>query len=289
MAFCLRFISSCKSANKSLNRFLSASEIHNATVKNHHINSKSRFTQDIGWLRNKGSVSGKSNLRFLNPFFDADGILRVGGGLQHSNLDYGQKHSIILPERHHCTDLIIEHYNSHSLLKTVQFLSFSASENNPQETDDEEESSLSEDVTDPLEGKSILLMRIILMRKVPLMKIRIHLKKVKVNLMHRHKFILKDKFNLCQINHPFLNKEVYPLLSQELYSLVNMEVQPLLIKVYPLLRKELCSFQRKEVHQFLSQELRSLLVKELRPLLSKELRKLLKASNSSQAKTIGKS
>ncbi|UYV67972.1 hypothetical protein LAZ67_5002671 [Cordylochernes scorpioides] len=100
MAFCLRFISNCKSTNKSLNRFLSASEIHNATVK--------------------GFVSGKSNLRFLNPFLDFDGILRVGGRLRHSNLDYNQKHPLILPKRHHCTDLIIEHYHKQSLHSDLQ-------------------------------------------------------------------------------------------------------------------------------------------------------------------------
>ncbi|UYV71028.1 hypothetical protein LAZ67_8001463 [Cordylochernes scorpioides] len=77
MAFCLRFISNCKSTNKSLNRFLSASEIHNATVKVIILIQNQEFTQDIGWLRDKGFVSGKSNLRFLNPFLDADGILRT--------------------------------------------------------------------------------------------------------------------------------------------------------------------------------------------------------------------
>ncbi|UYV60400.1 hypothetical protein LAZ67_1001040 [Cordylochernes scorpioides] len=120
MAFCLRFISNCKSTNKSLNRFLSASEIHNATVKIIILIQNQDFIQDIGWLRNKGFVSGKSNLRFLNPFLDADGILRVGGRLQHSNLDYSRKHPIILPKRHHCTDLIIEHYHKQSLHSGLQ-------------------------------------------------------------------------------------------------------------------------------------------------------------------------
>ncbi|UYV76604.1 hypothetical protein LAZ67_14001432 [Cordylochernes scorpioides] len=77
MAFCLRFISNCKSTNKSLKRFLSGSEIHNAMVKIIILIKNQEFTQDIGWLRNKGSVLEKSNLRFLNPFLDGDGILRV--------------------------------------------------------------------------------------------------------------------------------------------------------------------------------------------------------------------
>ncbi|UYV69727.1 hypothetical protein LAZ67_7000491 [Cordylochernes scorpioides] len=120
MAFCLRFISNCKSTNKSLNRFLSASEVHNATVKVIILIQNQEFTQDIGWLRDKGFVSGKSNLRFLNPFLDADGILRVGGRLQHSNLDSNRKHPIILPKRHYCTDLIIEYYHKQSLHSGLQ-------------------------------------------------------------------------------------------------------------------------------------------------------------------------
>ncbi|UYV74958.1 hypothetical protein LAZ67_12001897 [Cordylochernes scorpioides] len=98
------------------------SEIHSATVKIIILIQNQEFTQDIGWLRNKGSVSGKCNLRFLNPFLDADGILRVGGRLQHSNIDYNQKHPIILPKGHHCTDLIIGHYHRqflHSGLQTT--------------------------------------------------------------------------------------------------------------------------------------------------------------------------
>ncbi|UYV84326.1 hypothetical protein LAZ67_X001851 [Cordylochernes scorpioides] len=128
MAFCLRFISNCKSTNKSLNRFLSASEIHNATVKIIILIQNQDFIQDIGWLRDKGFVSGKSNLRFLNPFLDADGILRVGGRLQHSNLDSNRKHPIILPKRHHCTDLIIEHYHKQSTFGSTNHIIYDFSE-----------------------------------------------------------------------------------------------------------------------------------------------------------------
>ncbi|UYV76709.1 hypothetical protein LAZ67_14001846 [Cordylochernes scorpioides] len=105
MPFCLRFISNCKSTNKSLNRFLSASEIHNATVKSIILIQNQEFTQDIGWFRNKGSVSGKSNLRNTSSL---------------KSLDHNQKHPIILPKIHHCTDLIIEHYHKQSLHSGLQ-------------------------------------------------------------------------------------------------------------------------------------------------------------------------
>jgi len=52
----------------------------------------------------------KSILRNFTPFLD-DGILRVRGRLKHSNLSFDRKHSIILPQRHFFTELVIK--NSH--------------------------------------------------------------------------------------------------------------------------------------------------------------------------------
>lgn len=43
----------------------------------------------------------------LHPFLDVNGLLRVGSRLMHAGLKYEQKHQIILPGRHHVTDLII--------------------------------------------------------------------------------------------------------------------------------------------------------------------------------------
>ncbi|XP_011859296.1 PREDICTED: uncharacterized protein LOC105556796 [Vollenhovia emeryi] len=42
---------------------------------------------------------------------DKSGVLRVGGRLVHADLKYEQKHQIILPQRHHVTELIIR--NAH--------------------------------------------------------------------------------------------------------------------------------------------------------------------------------
>ncbi|XP_036138375.1 uncharacterized protein LOC118644288 [Monomorium pharaonis] len=43
----------------------------------------------------------------LNPFIDEDGLLRVGGRLQASDLTFAQKHPILLPSRNRITDQII--------------------------------------------------------------------------------------------------------------------------------------------------------------------------------------
>ena len=46
----------------------------------------------------------------LNPILD-DGLLRVGGRLQHAPIDVNAKHPYILPNKHHLTDLIVRNYH----------------------------------------------------------------------------------------------------------------------------------------------------------------------------------
>ena len=46
------------------------------------------------------------SLRKLQPFFDEDGIIRVGGRLQYSDLSVDQKHPILLPKRHEFVRLL---------------------------------------------------------------------------------------------------------------------------------------------------------------------------------------
>ena len=53
----------------------------------------------------------KSNLAGLDPFLDQDGVLRVGGRLNRSSLTFEEKHPILLPKKHHVSQLIIRHYH----------------------------------------------------------------------------------------------------------------------------------------------------------------------------------
>lgn len=63
------------------------------------------FCSEIADLLNNKSLKG--NLAGLNPFLDSEGLLRVGGRLDNSDLPYSQKHPIILPRSCHLTKLII--------------------------------------------------------------------------------------------------------------------------------------------------------------------------------------
>ena len=68
------------------------------------------------------NVSYSSPLRKLNPVV-VDGIIRVGGRLGNTDaLSYASKHPIILPNKHHVTDLIIRHYHQVGHVGATQVL-----------------------------------------------------------------------------------------------------------------------------------------------------------------------
>ena len=59
----------------------------------------------------KKSLPKESNLLRLDPFVDADGLLRVGRGLRNSSLVYHEKDLLLLPRRHHMSMLITRHFH----------------------------------------------------------------------------------------------------------------------------------------------------------------------------------
>lgn len=67
------------------------------------------FTEEYTALSNNLAVSKRSRLLSLNPFFDMENdLIRVGGRLRHSTYDFQKKFPIILPPKHHLTQLIVQ-------------------------------------------------------------------------------------------------------------------------------------------------------------------------------------
>ena len=58
----------------------------------------------------KKSLKG-SQLYHLDPFLDSYGILHVGGRLRRAEMEYGEKHPIVLPKNHHVLQLVVKHYH----------------------------------------------------------------------------------------------------------------------------------------------------------------------------------
>ena len=52
-----------------------------------------------------------SQLYRLDLFLDSHGILRVGGRLSRAQMEYNEKHPIVLPKCHYVSQLIAKHYH----------------------------------------------------------------------------------------------------------------------------------------------------------------------------------
>jgi hypothetical protein len=64
------------------------------------------YTQEMD-LMEQQEVASTSSLKTLHPFIDQEGLLRVGGRLQQSNLPYQAMQQMILPPNHHFTKLVV--------------------------------------------------------------------------------------------------------------------------------------------------------------------------------------
>jgi hypothetical protein len=123
LAYCLRFTYNLRNPN---NRrvgdcsYQERQQVECLLVK--HV-QKIEFSVDI--LKLEQNKICLKPLRKLNPFLDADHIVRVGGRLAYSKLSFNNKHPILLPRSHRLTELIIEtthKENLHPGLKTLHYL-----------------------------------------------------------------------------------------------------------------------------------------------------------------------
>ena len=72
---------------------------------------QSCFQNEISRLLDGRCVSRKSNIFKLDPFLDNHEIIRVGGRIRQSRMEYKLKHSIVLPKNGHITSVIIDFYH----------------------------------------------------------------------------------------------------------------------------------------------------------------------------------
>lgn len=80
------------------------------------------FGEDISCLASNEQLLSKSKLLSLNPTLDEDGILRVGGRLKNANINYNQKHPIILPQMDHFTSLVVSEAHDKTLHGHIQLM-----------------------------------------------------------------------------------------------------------------------------------------------------------------------
>ncbi|XP_036347054.1 uncharacterized protein LOC118756397 [Rhagoletis pomonella] len=69
------------------------------------------LASDYKALVTSKEIAASSDLYSLMPFIDEDGLMRVGGRLENSSLNFESKHPIILPKGHELTEALIDHFH----------------------------------------------------------------------------------------------------------------------------------------------------------------------------------
>ena len=114
IARCLRWLQKFRHFIK-LSENLQIEELQNAEKVIVRAAQKSAFNYEINCLQKDKPLKENNNLICLDPFFDEDGIIRVGGRIQKALIPYASRHPIILPKNNHITNIIIQEYNLNNL------------------------------------------------------------------------------------------------------------------------------------------------------------------------------
>lgn len=113
-AYCLRFSHNCQQKHiekRILCKSLSVQEMENSLKTLIGYVQKNEWSTEISNLIQHKQLNLKSNIKNLNPFLDEDSLLRVGGRLSNSELDFDHKHPYLLPAKSILTKLIFKHYH----------------------------------------------------------------------------------------------------------------------------------------------------------------------------------
>lgn len=122
IALCKRFINNLKQSSTKITEFLSSHELKTALQSLIIYTQGVHFTNTIRCIKNSSHQHANNNLTSLNPFIDNNGILRVGGRIEHANTPYDQRHPIILPRHSHLSTRIVDYIHHQTLHGNVQLM-----------------------------------------------------------------------------------------------------------------------------------------------------------------------
>lgn len=116
IAFIFRFFNNCKNRIRTCKiselSCLSAEELQLADNRIIFVTQTHYFSDVFACLFQKQSIRKTSQLRALNPFLDANDLLRVGGRLRNAQLTFDRKYPVILPAKSRYVELLITHLHT---------------------------------------------------------------------------------------------------------------------------------------------------------------------------------
>ncbi|XP_020296284.1 uncharacterized protein LOC109861165 [Pseudomyrmex gracilis] len=107
LAYCLRFLKARRPTSPT--RLVSHEEAAFALNVMCKTVQALAFPGEVGALTRGDNVNARSNILSLAPFVDEGGLLRVGGRLRNSGLQFDACHPVLLPRSHTLTLRIVEH------------------------------------------------------------------------------------------------------------------------------------------------------------------------------------
>ncbi|XP_054259893.1 uncharacterized protein LOC128984579 [Macrosteles quadrilineatus] len=115
-AWCRRFINRLKKIDSIEHTpYLTPKELNDSLLLWTGIVQLEAFNEDLKQLTNQKPINKLSKLRNFTPFLDQNKLIRVGGKLNQSTLEYDSKHPLLLPKDSNLSKLII----SDSHLRTL--------------------------------------------------------------------------------------------------------------------------------------------------------------------------
>ncbi|XP_040150840.1 uncharacterized protein LOC120893181 [Anopheles arabiensis] len=111
VSHCLRFIQNAKRrvGNKVHAKDilpLTVDELKAAELKLCYLSQQDTFSEEIQHLQKGKEIPKNSKLKWISPFIDTQGILRIGGRLSNAHLSESEKHPVILSSKHPLSALL---------------------------------------------------------------------------------------------------------------------------------------------------------------------------------------
>lgn len=121
-ALVLRFIYNTRYPKSRLTDSFSVQELNDSFICLCRLSQQESFVTEFGLLSNKKSLSPKSPILSLTPFFSDDRVIRVGGRLDASDFNFDKKHPVLLHANHHFTKILFEYEHKRNLHAGPQLL-----------------------------------------------------------------------------------------------------------------------------------------------------------------------
>jgi hypothetical protein len=110
MGYIIRFFKNCRAKNEERTTGpLTILELDTALTTIVKVVQAEAFPAELDICRR--SLPHKAPLKFLTPFLDKHGVMRVGGRLEFAKIPFSQKHPALLPKNHLFCDVLARHYH----------------------------------------------------------------------------------------------------------------------------------------------------------------------------------